>query len=318
MLCKDSTLLFKNNKVMRFFFNFLIFLELKFLIVDLLLIFRYSKYFNTFFVFALIIKPAGAVLNLTVFSSNRFHKSKSTLGYEKIFYFCNLKKKNKLLHLIFKKKSGLFKRRWSFKNSLFYKNYFDVRNYFFKKNSFNINRIDSNNFIDFSNKNARFKNSNNCVSYEKFKRSYSVNCSNISTFLPTLDFKFIKKKKRRTNVIRVNRKFKKVLFFNRIVFSNFFFFNKVPQHKITKYVSKFNNFKKNNINLKMRMMLFVVLLSGRFFFFKQDSHYFIKVYGVFINGGICKNPLKILNIGDVVQIPIVNTYYYFIRSGDAQ
>ena len=68
----------------------------------------------------------------------------------------------------------------------------------------------------------------------------------------------------------------------------------------------------------MRMMLFVVLLSGRFFFFKQDSHYFIKVYGVFINGGICKNPLKILNIGDVVQIPIVNTYYYFIRSGDAQ
>ena len=93
MLHKDSALLFKTNKVMRFFFNFLIFLELKFLIVDLLLIFKYSKYFNTFFVFALVIKPAGSILNLTVFSSNRFHRGKSTLGYEKIFYFCNLKKK---------------------------------------------------------------------------------------------------------------------------------------------------------------------------------------------------------------------------------
>lgn len=318
MLYKDSVLLFKNNKMMRVFFNFFFFLEFKLLIIDLFLIFKYSKYLNNFFVFTLVTKHTSAILNLNVFSTNRFFKNKSTLGYEKIFYFCNLKKKKKLLHLIFKKKAGLFKRRWSLKNSLFYKNYFDIRNFFYKKNNFTINRIDSNNFVEFSNKKTRFKNTNNCVTYEKFKRVSNVSSNNISTFLPTLNFKFIKKKKRRTNVIRVNRKFKKVLFFNRIVFSNFFFYNKVPQHKITKYISKFDNTKKNNINLKMRMMLFVILLSGRFFFFKQDSFYFIKVFGVFVNGNVCKNPLKILNTGDIIQMPVASTYYYFIRSGDAQ
>jgi hypothetical protein len=38
---------------------------------------------------------------------------------------------------------------------------------------------------------------------------------------------------------------------------------------------------------------------------------FLKKHGVFINGKICTNPYKVLLVGDVVQLPILQNFFFY-------
>ena len=323
---KSDIVFFCKHKKLCSFFNFLVFIELKFSIMDIILIFKFSKYLNSFIFFKIsdcinifnLNKPLDSFINQSYYNHRHFGK-KLNRGYWSILYHCNSKKKNKIIQLILKKKAGLFKRRGFLKKSLFFKNYNAINKH---------NRLikHKNIFRNYKNKLKLKELSNNVIQIKrsprvfvkKLKRESVLNKNNISNYMRTFNFKYIKnrRKYKRTNVIRINRRFKKVLYNNRSIFNNFFFNKKVPQYKITKYVDKFKNQKKKNNIYTTRFSLFIVLLSSRFFFFKQDSFYFIKVYGVFINGRISKNPLKILKVGDVLQIPIVSTYYFFVRNSN--
>lgn len=86
------------------------------------------------------------------------------------------------------------------------------------------------------------------------------------------------------------------------------------QFTITKFAEQFKAHPKLNIYKQIQTTLFMTLISSQFFFFKEDCFLFLKNSGVFVNGKICTNPYKLLIPGDIIQLPVLNTFYnYFFK-----
>ena len=91
----------------------------------------------------------------------------------------------------------------------------------------------------------------------------------------------------------------------------------MKQFKVTKFVENFKKFHGSNFFVKLQSTLFMILIFCRFFFFKSDSMLYIKKYGVYLNGNICKIIYKTINPGDIIQLVIVSNYYVFLKKNTA-
>jgi hypothetical protein len=110
----------------------------------------------------------------------------------------------------------------------------------------------------------------------------------------------------------MNKRFNTRFYATRLMLKHVFLKPKARQLTITKFVQKFRTQKKNFFKTT-QAFIFMILLSSQMFLFKKDCLFFIKKYGVFINGAITFNMYSTVVAGDVVQLPIVSTYYTFFK-----
>ena len=229
-----------------------------------------------------------------------------------IFAASSVSKKDILIAVSLKKKSNIFKKYDSYKRSLFYESYSDLketyftthrrRKYFKKfKTNFDFGDVlDRKIVAEHRNPNLidNFLNTN----YNFFKK-ITRNKSNLS-------FCFLRKKR---YLYRMNRRFNKRFYANRLVFKNVFLPLKAKQFSITRFVENFKTHPTHNFYTQVQLFLFTILLSSQFFFFKSDCFFFLKKFGVFLNGKLCSNPYKVLMVGDVVQIPVTCSFFFFLK-----
>jgi hypothetical protein len=60
--------------------------------------------------------------------------------------------------------------------------------------------------------------------------------------------------------------------------------------------------------------LYINLIRAHFFFFINDIKFFIKQKFIFINGKTTSNPLHLVKLGDVIQIPLIKKYFKYQKS----
>jgi hypothetical protein len=222
------------------------------------------------------------------------------------------------------KKTNLFKKYDNYKRTLFYRMHKIIKNRQFKlirykKNKFFVNK---NNFfdIDFLDKQHNsFKNFYSKSTNVKFTKKAAFYNNNLSFFKKIKTIKkyskisFRKFFKKKRLFYRMNRRFNKRFYANRLIFKHVYLKEKNRQFSITNFIENFKVSKRYNFYKQTQMFLFIVLLSSQFFLFKADCIYFLKKYGVFVNGKLCTNPYLIITAGDVIQIPIISTYYVFFK-----
>jgi len=83
------------------------------------------------------------------------------------------------------------------------------------------------------------------------------------------------------------------------------------QHKLTKYLLKYNKFLKFHTFLIIELQLFNILLKTKIFPDSNSIETFIDNGLIFINNLICKNKYTPLFIGDFIQL-IINIKYYIL------
>jgi len=179
----------------------------------------------------------------------------------------------------------------------FYKNiklitFFKKKNIFFKTDLKIKNKIKKKIFKKqplLRKKNYIFLKKNNLLfNKQKIKRSTLTNFF--------FKFDFFKKLKQNVN-------FLKLLFFKK----------KSTKNKITNFHRKLK--KKNFFFLQnFDKLIYLTLIKSQFFFFYQDSKFFIQKGLVYLNGLMNKNFMKFLKIGDVVQIIMCETYFQYIKN----
>jgi len=85
------------------------------------------------------------------------------------------------------------------------------------------------------------------------------------------------------------------------------------QHRLTKYLSKYNKFVKFKTYLIIEMAIFNVLLKTKFFLNESICSSFLKNNLIYLNGFVCNNHKTQLFIGDFVQLIINNKYYILYK-----
>lgn len=305
------------------FFNIWYFLEMKFKIINILLMFKFIKYSNFYLVMynldlSVDIKPKTAFRA----PDNRFFYKKYVFKkilqqkFRRLFFLNNMYKKKKLLVLVFKKRNGGFKRFDLIKYGLFRLFYAKLRSYrrrFFTKNF-------------YKNKKKEYLAELLSNKYEISTEKKKTNFFNIKNELKSARVDLskyiqnIKKKKKRyykfikySRPVNTKRRFNITLYRNRLILQNLFFHKKVRQYKITKFIENFKKYHGSNFFIKLQSTLFMILIFSRFFFFKSDSIAYIKKYGVYLNGIICKLAHKITKPGDVIQLVIISSHYIFLK-----
>jgi len=168
--------------------------------------------------------------------------------------------------------------------------FFKKKNIFFKTNSKQEAKIKKKffrkqptirkkNYIFLKNQKNAFskKRKSNLVNFF-FKFDFFKKLKNNINFLKTL---FFKKKSIKTKITNFNKNLKK---------KNFFFSN---------------NFDK---------LIFLTLIKSHFFFFYEDSKFFIKKGLIYLNGFVNTNFMRFLKIGDRVQVIICLVYYRYVKN----
>lgn len=277
--------------------------------MSILYLFRFSKLFTK-----------HIYLNAPLFFLNNYNKKKNyKLAYNttyflnksrtfallskfrKLFKSSVLIKKKLILNLILFRKRSLLKRKYNFKKLLFKKNYQRIKKTTFLRKKFHF-------FRDFKKKKFFLKKTSLISLSSKkifFDRKKEKKITNNN-------FKKVFKKKQRI-FINVFRKFIKNLKINRELIKELFFKKFTRQHKITNFFKKFNQSRNINVLTILQSFLYIVLLNCQFFKFKVDVFFYLKKFGVFVNGVLCFNPYKVLAPNDVIQLPILNQYYFFFK-----
>jgi hypothetical protein len=97
----------------------------------------------------------------------------------------------------------------------------------------------------------------------------------------------------------------------RLSLQNSLFINFKYQHKLTKYISKFNKFIKFKTFLIIEMNLFNILIKSRIFTDKNLLKLFIFNNLIYLNGYLVNNLYRQIFVGDFIQF-IINLKYYII------
>ena len=218
-----------------------------------------------------------------------------------------LKKKKKALYLILRKKSGILKRNNILKKFVFNRSYaffkkiIDVENNTVNGNFYETNALSEDN-INISKKSNVFD--KNILSKKSLKYYFNI-----------VDTAFFYKKhnNNKNNLIKINKKFNIRLYNNRQVIKELFFTLFCRQHQLTKFLVKLSKYKNFDILKKLQSTLLISLVSSQLFLFKQDVIFFLKFYGVYVNGVSCYQPHRILKPGDIIQLPIIDTFFFFFK-----
>lgn len=221
---------------------------------------------------------------------------------EKFFY--NIKKthysflyKNELQRYILKRYS-----KFSFLNKYIKNNFIQDRaeHHFFFTNNFNLCSIELNNTnLTYFILNKQLYSSN--------KWTYFRNQINFSKNYIKDEYNFnIKRIKFKPGYMTIWRD-------SRTVLKNTLSLSFKYQHRLTKYLSKYNKFVKFKTYLILEMTIFNILLKTKFFLNESVCFSFFKNNLIYLNGFICNNPKIQLFIGDFVQLTINNKYYILYK-----
>lgn len=299
-----------------FNFSFFFFNIYKYTAIYLLLSVRFSQFSNFFFTVytGLFLPFIDFKTKVTIFSSE-YVDNNNIQNITNIFSSISTSKKNILIAVAQKKRTNLFKKYNSYKRSLFYDAYATV------KSSFLLNNRKTRFFYNFKFENELF---NPLDTAFNFSKNTPENANKFSQTNYSFFKKFFFNKKiinkpflhKKHYLYRMHKKFSVRYYANRLIFKHVFLPEKSKQFTITRFVENFKTHKIQNFYKQIQLFLFSTLLSSQFFFFKTDCFYFIKHYGVFINGKICTNPYKVLVPGDVLQLPVISSYFFFLKKFD--
>lgn len=304
------------------FFNIWYFLEMKFKIINILLMFKFIKYSNFYLVMSNLnlfadVEPeiSSRIPDNKFFYKKYVFKKVLQQKFRRLFFLNNIYKKKKILAIVFKKRNGGFKRFDLIKYGLFRLFYTKLRSYhrrFFTKNFYNTMKEE--NLLELLNNNYEISTNKRKTNIFSIKNELKAARVDLSQYIQNTKkkkkyFKFIKYNR----PVNTRRRFNTILYRNRLILQNLFFYKKVKQHKITKFIESFKNYRGSNFFVKLQSTLFMILIFSRFFFFKSDSLIYIKKYGVYLNGAICKLAYKIVNPGDTIQLVIISSYYIYLK-----
>lgn len=286
---------------------------IKFNIINFLYIFRFSSLFNKFIYIN---------AQLFFFGFNKYKKnykpkrnnifllakprSAALLSkFRRIYKNSISEKKKKILNLVLIRKRSLFKRKYNFKRMLFRNNYKRIKKTINLRKKFYF-------FRNYKKKKLYLRRKLRKLSFFKKTKSLSFFSKNI------IQFKKKKRNRRKRRVfINVFRRFIKNLKINRELIKEIFFTKFTKQHKLTNFFKKFTRTRNTNVVLILQSFLYVVLLNCQLFKFKLDVFFFLKKFGVYVNGVPCFNPYKLLVTNDVVQLPVVDTFFYFYKKQES-
>lgn len=169
---------------------------------------------------------------------------------------------------------------------------------------------------------------NNYFLFEKNLLNFKSNLSNLGSFLAnhphlsSLDWKdqisesvdientnfnfFIKKIKFKPGYMTFWRE-------ARTIFKEILNLNIKYQHRLTKYLIKFNKILKFNLYINTEMSFRNIIQRSRFFFDWNTSEFFLNKGVFFINGTSCYNKTTQLYAGDLIQMIIHAKYYIFYK-----
>jgi ribosomal protein S4 len=174
--------------------------------------------------------------------------------------------------------------------------FFKKKNLFFKKQTFA--------------KNIKSKLLNNSKSLTK-NRPYSryINLKIYEKNILNNKKKTIKK----TKIYSIKHHFLKSKIKNINLLKTFFFKNELIKKKLDNFL---NNIGKSNGSFykNINRTLYINLIRAHFFFFINDIKFFIKQKFIFINGKTTSNPLHLVKLGDVIQIPLIKKYFKYQKS----
>jgi hypothetical protein len=116
-----------------------------------------------------------------------------------------------------------------------------------------------------------------------------------------------------TEFYRVNQEFNTKLYASRSFFKNIFFNKHTRQHTLTKFLQKISKRKNFEVLQNLQMTVLITLLNSQLFLFKQDIIIYLKKQHIYINGIPSRQLYKVLKPGDIVQLPIINTFFFFFK-----
>ena len=300
------------------YFSFFFYNIYKYTIINFILVFRFSQFSKSYFTvhagFFLYFVDLKKKKN--IFSSD-YANNDSIQNLLNIFSTISTTKKDILTAVALKKKANLFKKYDFYKRSVFFDSYTQMKDAYLlnnKKNKFfSMFREDTNNFSSLNTVLNLEKNGEDCLSkfsqtnYQFFKKFYfNKNLLPVSFFL-----------RNKRLLYRMHKRFNTRFYANRLIFKHVFLPEKSKQFTITRFIENFKTHPTQNFYRQIQLFLFSTLLSSQFFFYKTDCFFFLKHYGVFVNGKICTNPYKILVQGDVIQLPVAPTCYFFFKKFDS-
>lgn len=284
--------------------------------------FKFIKYSN----FYLMMHNLGLFVDSELNTSsrlpdNRFFYKKYVFKkilqqkFRRLFFLNNMYKKKKILILVFKKRNGGFKRFDLINYGLFRLFYSKLKSYrrrFFTKNFYN--NIKKENLMELLSNKHEISTKDRKVHAFNVKHELRNARVDLSKYIQNTKkkrkyYKFIKY----SRPVNTKRRFNTTLYRNRLILQNLFFHKKVKQHKITKFIENFKKYHGSNFFVKLQSTIFMILIFSRFFFFKSDSITYIKKYGVYLNGVVCKLAYKIIKPGDIIQLVIIGSYYVFLK-----
>lgn len=290
----------------------------KYKIYNILLLIRFSKYSNFFVpVFFPFFFTKLSIKNKAYHICNKMPQTWNLTSFYNLFFLNSSTKKDVLRAISVKRKNSLFKKYNTYRKSLFWKLRFFVKQKKQQQNKYSNIR----NFLkyDVINKKNNFLNLKYNILRKIKKKSRPTAILNTNykyfkkIFKITRSYKYRNFFKKKLHIYRMNKRFNKRYYANRLIFREVFLKPKNRQFAITKFIEKFKKCGNYNIYKQTQKHLFLILISSQFFFFKSDCFFFLKKYGVFINGKCCTNPYIVLKIGDVVQLPIINTFYNYYK-----
>ena len=145
-----------------------------------------------------------------------------------------------------------------------------------------------------------------------FKKQPTIRKKNY-IFFKKKKFKNLKKKKSSLVNFFFKFDFFKKLKQNINFLKSIFFKKKSIKKKITNFHKKLK--KKNFFFLKnFDKLIFLTLIKSHFFFFYEDSKFFLKKGLVYLNGFVNKNFMIFLKVGDRVQIIYCLVYFQYIKN----
>ena len=309
---KDSFSIYTNISYFSFFLNIY-----KYTILNLVMIFRFSQISKSYFVVysGFFLPFVNLKKKKTIFSSD-YVNNNDIQNYINIFSAFNTTKKNILIAVALKKKANLFKKYDSYKRSVFFNSYSSI------KDEYLLNNKKQKYFYSFKSSTVHVNSSGTILNSEKsFKCKSNEFLQSNYQFFRKFFFKnklisapcFLHKKRL---LYRMHRRFNTRYYANRLIAKHVFLPEKSKQFSITRFIENFKTHSTQNFYNQIQLFLFSTLLSCQFFFFKTDCFFFLKQYGVFVNGKICTNPYKILVQGDVIQLPVISTYFFFFKKFD--
>jgi ribosome-associated protein YbcJ (S4-like RNA binding protein) len=115
-------------------------------------------------------------------------------------------------------------------------------------------------------------------------------------------------------VVNYKHRFIRVLYENRSIFRTLFFKKTTPQKKFNKKFFNISKTQQTDLLVSFELNIENILLRSRFLSSPSQVDFFIKEGLVFFNGSVLLNKNKYVRQGDVIQLCILDSYYYFDKT----